>query len=174
MADFVKGPPIDITGGEDPGDYLERIREGRERDDVDHLKYARDVLAGTYGITVETTDPAVMVGTAAFVAQAHATIAQADLFAERNALLRENVALLREGVALSKASLDLAQVDGSAQHITCDDLPPHIRYGATVDAVDQQWLCEHDGLCGWGDTPAAACAAFDRMWETGSAEEGED
>ncbi len=49
---------------------------------------------------------------------------------------------------------------------------PHVIYGARVTQDGNQWLALvgddlATGVVGCGDSPAAACAAFDRAWLTG-------
>lgn len=46
----------------------------------------------------------------------------------------------------------------------CPAEPPHIVYGARIHWASRKWCAHHDGVIGYGDNPAEACAAFDRAW----------
>jgi hypothetical protein len=160
--EFFQGPPINVTHGEDPGDYLERLRAGEEPETVDHLSAARDCINEPL---VSNDEHNTMMAASAL---AHATIAEAELMVEHLRLVAESVELQRQAVE------DREQADAALMELATREPPPHIRYGAEVNRGGRQWCCEHGSARAWGPTPAEACAAFDRLWLTGSAEEGDD
>jgi hypothetical protein len=157
--EFFQGPPIDITHGEDPGDYLEDLRAGKEPG-MDHLQQA-DVLSRVDQVNEKSVASAI-------IALAHATIAEAELMVEHLRFVAESVALQRQGVD------DRQQADAALMELATREPPPHIRYGAEVLNAGWKWRCERSTVVAWGDTPAEACAAFDRLWLTGSAEEASE
>jgi hypothetical protein len=160
--EFFQGPPINVTHGEDPGDYLERLRAGEEPETVDHLSAARDCINEPL---VSNDEHNTMMAASAL---AHATIAEAELMVEHLRFVAESVALQRQGVD------DRQQADAALMELATREPPPHIRYGAEVLNAGWKWRCERSTVVAWGDTPAEACAAFDRLWLTGSAEEASE
>jgi hypothetical protein len=165
--EFFQGPPINVTHGEDPRDYLERIRAGEEPGIVsDHLQQA-DVLSRVEPVNEKSVASAI-------IALAHATIAEAELMVEHLRLVAESVAMQRQGVD------DRQQADAALMELATREPPPHIRYGCRVFQDGDSWCCLFgdciaEDPCAFGLSPKEACAAFDRLWTTGSAtEEGED
>jgi hypothetical protein len=112
-AEFFQGPPINVTGGEDPGDYLERIRSGEEPGTVDNLSAARDWLATHLPEARSNEDAIAMVA----VTKAHALIAQADLMVEHLRLVAESVELQRQALALHQQGQALAEKITAARPI---------------------------------------------------------
>jgi hypothetical protein len=111
--EFVQGPPINVTHGEDPGDYLERIRAGEEPGTVDHLQEARDCLADIEAQSLAGDNEQ----GAALQAIAHATIADAELIVEHLRFVAESVELQRQALALHQQGQALAEKITAARPI---------------------------------------------------------
>lgn len=50
----------------------------------------------------------------------------------------------------------------------CERMAPHVIHNAQIIRDGNQWCCIlgdlPTGVCGFGNTPAEACAEFDRVW----------
>lgn len=83
----------------------------------------------------------------------------------------EHSAAMAEDFRMSQAAMVQ-----SFQETQTDLAAPHVKMRPKVYKDGDQWCCLYgenlmEGVCGFGATPAAACAAFDAEWWHGNRRE---